>query len=51
MRSPRALTRRRSIKRKPDSRVIELTPSGARGLYAVLAVEQGPDYNHNMQIR
>jgi DNA-binding transcriptional ArsR family regulator len=34
-----ALIRRRWIRRTPDSRVISLTPSGARGLRAALGVE------------
>jgi aspartate oxidase len=34
-----ALVRRRWIGRKPDSRVITLTPSGARGLHAALGIE------------
>ncbi len=34
-----ALIRRRWIGRKPDSRVITLTPSGARGLQAALGIE------------
>jgi DNA-binding transcriptional ArsR family regulator len=34
-----ALVRRRWISRKPDSRVIALTPSGARGLRATLGIE------------
>lgn len=34
-----ALSRRRWIRRKPDSRVITLTPSGARGLRAALGIE------------
>jgi hypothetical protein len=34
-----ALVRRRWIRRKPDSRVIALTPSGSRGLHAALGVE------------
>lgn len=37
-----ALIRRRWIRRKPDSRVITLTPSGARGLRAAVDVELAP---------
>jgi DNA-binding transcriptional ArsR family regulator len=37
-----ALIRRRWIRRKPDSRVITLTPSGAGGLRAALGVELPP---------
>ncbi|HJS92816.1 MAG TPA: metalloregulator ArsR/SmtB family transcription factor [Solirubrobacteraceae bacterium] len=34
-----ALVRRRWVRRKPDSRVITLTPSGSRGLRAALGIE------------
>jgi DNA-binding transcriptional ArsR family regulator len=37
-----ALVRRRWIRREPDSRVIALTPSGARGLRAALGIELSP---------
>ena len=37
-----ALTRKRWIRRRPNSRVITLTPSGAKGLRAALGVELSP---------
>jgi DNA-binding transcriptional ArsR family regulator len=38
-----ALVRRRWINRKPNSRVIALTPSGSRGLHAALGIELSRD--------